>query len=113
MKWEVVDDLQVVFNSIEKDIESSQVAKVLRRQQRLSDLGFEEAEAEAVAEALVRVGAVGRQRRINAATWNGSERVLSRTSCHFVQRCGAGGLLFSPGIILSKVISCTSAWAPY
>jgi hypothetical protein len=47
---------------IKSGIESSEVENVLRRHQRLNELGFEEAEAEAVAEALVRAGAVGRQR---------------------------------------------------
>lgn len=54
--------IQGVAFLIKAGIEAPDVAKVLQRHQRLSELGFEEEEAEAVAEALVRAGAMGRQR---------------------------------------------------
>lgn len=54
--------IQGVALLIKAGIEAPGVAKVLQRHQRFSELGFEEEEAEAVAEALVRAGAVGRQR---------------------------------------------------
>jgi len=54
--------IQGVALLIKAGIEAPDVAKFLQRHQRLSELGFEEEEAEAVAEALVRAGAVGRQR---------------------------------------------------
>jgi hypothetical protein len=54
--------IQGVAFLIEHGIESSGVAKFLQRHQRFSELGFEEEEAKAVAEALVRACAVGRQR---------------------------------------------------
>jgi hypothetical protein len=61
--WRMVESaMQAVAFLIENDIRSSDVAQVLRRHQRLSELGFEETEAEAVADALVRAGAVGKQR---------------------------------------------------
>lgn len=61
--WRMVESaMRAVAFLIENDIKSSDVASVLRRHQRLSELGFEEAEAEAVAEALIRAGAVGKQR---------------------------------------------------
>jgi hypothetical protein len=47
---------------IENGIESSEVATFLQRHKRLTELGFGEEEFEAVAEALVRAGAVGKQR---------------------------------------------------
>jgi hypothetical protein len=47
---------------IKNGIPASEVPKVLARHQRLSELGFEEKEAEAVAEALLRARAVGKQR---------------------------------------------------
>lgn len=61
--WKKVEAAtQGVTFLIEHGIESSEAARFLQRHQRLSDLGFEEEEAKAVAEALVRAGAVGRQR---------------------------------------------------
>ncbi len=54
--------IQGVAFLIKAGIEAPGVAKFLQRHQRFSELGFEEEEAEAVAEALVRAGAVGRQR---------------------------------------------------
>lgn len=54
--------IQGVAFLIKAGIEAPDVAKVLQRHQRLSELGFEEEEAEVVAEALVRAGAMGRQR---------------------------------------------------
>ena len=47
---------------IEGGVPASELRKFLARQQRLSQLEFEEKEAEAVAEALARAGAVGKQR---------------------------------------------------
>ncbi|MBK5282653.1 MAG: hypothetical protein JJE16_11245 [Nitrospiraceae bacterium] len=54
--------VQGVAVLIKAGIEAPDVEKLLQRHQRLSQLGFEEEEAEAVAEALIRAGAVGRQR---------------------------------------------------
>ena len=47
---------------IEGGVPASELRQFLARQQRLSQLEFEEKEAEAVAEALARAGAVGKQR---------------------------------------------------
>ena len=61
--WTMVKSaIQAVSFLIENGIKASEVAKVLRRHQRLGELGFDESEAEAVAGALVRAGAVGNQR---------------------------------------------------
>jgi hypothetical protein len=61
--WTMVESaMQGLSFLLKNGIKSSAVAKVLQRHQRLSELGFEEAEAEAVAEALIRAGAVGKQR---------------------------------------------------
>ncbi|MEO7863477.1 MAG: hypothetical protein ABIU05_24175 [Nitrospirales bacterium] len=61
--WKMAEAaIQGVAFLIKAGIEATEVAKFLQRHQRLSQLGFEEAEAEAVADALVRAGAVGRQR---------------------------------------------------
>jgi len=54
--------IQGVAFLIKAGIEAPDVTEFLQRHQRLSELGFGEEEAEAVAEALVRAGAVGRQR---------------------------------------------------
>ena len=54
--------IQGVAFLIKAGIEVPDVAKFLHRHQRLSELGFGDEEAEAVADALVRAGAVGRQR---------------------------------------------------
>ena len=61
--WRMVESaMQGVALLIENGIKPSEVANVLRRHQRLSELGFKEAEAAAVAEALRRAGAIGKQR---------------------------------------------------
>lgn len=61
--WKMAKEaIQGVALLIESGIEALDVANFIRRHQRLSELGFEEEEAEAVAEALVRAGAVGKQR---------------------------------------------------
>jgi hypothetical protein len=54
--------IQGVAFLIKSGIDASEVATFLQRHQRLSELGFGEEEAEAVAKALIRAGAVGRQR---------------------------------------------------
>jgi ApbE superfamily uncharacterized protein (UPF0280 family) len=54
--------IQGVAFLIKSGIDSSEVATFLQRHQRLNELGFGDEEAEAVAEALERAGAVGRQR---------------------------------------------------
>ena len=54
--------IQGVAFLIKSGIDASEVPRFLQRHQRLSELGFGEEQAEAVAEALVRAGAVGRQR---------------------------------------------------
>ena len=54
--------IQGVAFLIKSGIDASEVATFLQRHQRLSELGFGEEDAEAVAKALVRAGAVGRQR---------------------------------------------------
>ena len=54
--------IQGVALLIKAGIDAQGVARFLQRHQRFSELGFNEEEAEAVAEALVRAGAVGRQR---------------------------------------------------
>jgi hypothetical protein len=44
-------------------IDAPEVAKFIQRHQRLAEIEFNEEEAEAVAEALVRAGAVGKHRK--------------------------------------------------
>jgi hypothetical protein len=54
--------IQGVALLIKAGIDAQGVARFLQRHQRFSEFGFNEEEAEAVAEALLRAGAVGRQR---------------------------------------------------
>src|SRR5262249_17880301 len=62
--WTMVEKaIQGVAFLIGNGIESSEVSIFLARHQRLSELGFEEAEAEVVAESLIPAGAVGKQRK--------------------------------------------------
>jgi hypothetical protein len=62
--WTMVESaMRAVSFLIQSGIEAPKVVNVLRRHQRLIELGFEDAEFETVAEALTRAGVVGNQRR--------------------------------------------------